>query len=84
MFFFESRSIEKYAQSMLLLLNLPALDFVNCAWANHGDYFSIDLAGYPDGHPDAIEQDPSQNPRSGAPGLPFVGRPISKKKCRDG
>jgi glycine hydroxymethyltransferase len=29
---------------------------VNYVRANHGDYFSIAVAGYPEGHPDAIEE----------------------------
>ena len=32
------------------------LDLVNYVRANHGDYFSIAVAGYPEGHPDAIEE----------------------------
>merc|ERR1719394_817552 len=32
-----------------------ALDLVKYIRANHGDYFSISVAGYPEGHPDAIE-----------------------------
>jgi len=33
-----------------------ALDLVKYMRANHGDYFSISVAGYPEGHPDAIEE----------------------------
>jgi len=33
-----------------------ALDLVKYVRANHGDYFSIAVAGYPEGHPDAIEE----------------------------
>jgi len=32
-----------------------ALDLVKYMRANHGDYFSISVAGYPEGHPDNIE-----------------------------
>ena len=32
-----------------------ALDLVKYINDNHGDYFSIAVAGYPEGHPDAIE-----------------------------
>jgi len=32
-----------------------ALDLVKYMRANHGDYFSIQVAGYPEGHPDRIK-----------------------------
>eukprot|EP00933_Yihiella_yeosuensis_P025772 TRINITY_DN199_c0_g1_i4.p1 TRINITY_DN199_c0_g1~~TRINITY_DN199_c0_g1_i4.p1 ORF type:complete len:819 (-),score=253.25 TRINITY_DN199_c0_g1_i4:361-2817(-) len=33
-----------------------ALDLVKFIRKNHGDYFSISVAGYPEGHPDNIEE----------------------------
>ena len=35
-----------------------ALDLVKYIRAEHGDYFGIAVAGYPEAHPDAISEDP--------------------------
>lgn len=35
-----------------------ALDLVKYIRKEHGDYFGIAVAGYPEAHPDAISDDP--------------------------
>jgi len=50
-----------------------ALDLVKRMRELHGDYFSISVAGYPEGHPDAIEEVPE--------GLSALSE-AEKRRCR--
>lgn len=50
-----------------------ALDLVRMMRAKHGDYFCISVAGYPEGHPDAIEEVPE--------GFDSLTEP-EKRRCR--
>jgi methylenetetrahydrofolate reductase (NADPH) len=56
-----------------------ALDLVKYIREKHGDYFGIGIAGYPEGHPDVITDDPEQMEKAHLSDMDYL-----KKKARIG
>ncbi|KNA12569.1 hypothetical protein SOVF_124730 [Spinacia oleracea] len=53
-----------------------ALDLVNHMRSKYGDYFGITVAGYPEAHPDAIEENGLATPESYASDLAYLKKKV--------
>ncbi|KAK6116826.1 hypothetical protein DH2020_049456 [Rehmannia glutinosa] len=53
-----------------------ALDLVKHIRSEYGDYFGITVAGYPEGHPDVIQQDGLASPESYQSDLAYLKRKV--------